>query len=657
MLQHALRLAAAGWHVFPCSPGTKIPLAGTEGVYDATTDLPTIKALWEECPDANVAIAPGASGCVVLDVEGPAKGVDGRALLLNLPDGPLDFDGSFAPGTMAVSTPSGGLHIYYRDPDETIRNTAGRIAKGIDTRARGGYVVAPGSRLPGGAYELLGEIVGPGALPVAPAFFDVCRKSARDNAQDPQEWLVEPDEPGALRRAARFLATTQPAIEGEGGDAWTVKTAAVVRDFGVSPGACLELMLEHWNDRCEPPWEPEELAVKVRNGYAYAERPAGNLGAVSEEFKAAAARAKAESQGQGSSEVVATRRSPFAVLTGDEILAMPDPVWLVDQLIQENTLVLFSGVYGSFKSFVALDFALSLARGSDILGRFVPSRRCKVLYCAGEGAAGLKLRYAAYSAKRGGGSDQFLLARTVPRWADDASLAEFAKALADLKPDFVVIDTLARSSVGLDENSAKDIAVIVEACDAIREAPWRPTVFLVHHEGKDTERGSRGSSALPGAVDTEIRIKKAAGSLRAQLTVSKQKDSEEGTWPLVGEKVDLGSGNSSLVFRVEEPEEKPAADPQEKASKLQWAAEVHEMRAVLKLAGKPMTLESMAEAMLHYSGTQGQASARSNMIKRYRRALGLVKEAGRDRRVPEVLTLWNQQQELFMLPSEPGKVE
>jgi hypothetical protein len=552
---------------------------------------------------------------------------------------------------MVVSTPSGGWHIYYRDPEGTIRNTAGRIVKGIDTRAGGGYVVAPGSILPSGEYKLLGDLLSPGEVPEAAAFFSCCRRSS-SRSDEAQDWLVEPDEPSALRRAASFLTTTKPAIEGEGGDAWTVKTAAVVRDFGVSEEACLEIMLEHWNDRCEPPWDPQELATKVRNGYAYAERPAGNLGIVSEEFRAVAARAKAEGQGQAP-KVDATRRSPFDVLTGDEILAMPDPQWLVEGLIQENSLVLFSGVYGSFKSFVALDFALSLARGSDVLGRFASLRECVVLYCAGEGAAGLKLRYAAYSAKRGGGSDRFLLARSVPRWADESSLAEFATAVAKHRPDFIVIDTLARSSVGLDENSAKDIAVIIDACDTLREAPWRPTVFLVHHEGKDTSRGSRGNSALPGAVDTEIRIEKKDGPLAAQMSVTKQKDSEAGSWRLTGEKVDLGGGKDSLVFHVEATGAKAFTDPRDKALKLQWVAEVHEMRSVLEQAKGPMTLESMAEAMLHYSGTQGQGSAKANMVRRYRRALGLIKEAGRDRRVAEMLVLWNEQQELFMLPNEP----
>jgi len=198
--------------------------------------------------------------------------------------------------------------------------------------------------------------------------------------------------------------------------------------------------------------------------------------------------------------------------------------------------------------------------------------------------------------------------------------------------------------------------VIVDACDTIRNAPWNPTVFLVHHHGKEGARGSRGSTALPGAVDTEIQIEKGEGSLTAVLTVTKQKDSEAGKWRLTGEKVDLGGGKSSLVFKADDRPERASSSPQDKALKLQWAAEAHEMEAVLRAAKAPMTLESMAEAMLHYSGTQGQVSARPNMIRRYRRALGLVKEAGRDRRVPEVLKLWNEQQEVFQLPNEPGEV-
>lgn len=58
--------------------------------------------------------------------------------------------------TFAVRTPSRGWHLYYSAPaGAALRNTQGVLGWKIDTRAWGGYVVAPGSRVPSGTYELI----------------------------------------------------------------------------------------------------------------------------------------------------------------------------------------------------------------------------------------------------------------------------------------------------------------------------------------------------------------------------------------------------------------------------------------------------------------------------------------------------------------------
>lgn len=58
-----------------------------------------------------------------------------------------DLGHSILPETPMAHTASGGLHVYFRCPDRNVRNSAGRIAPGLDVRANGGYVIilAPGS--------------------------------------------------------------------------------------------------------------------------------------------------------------------------------------------------------------------------------------------------------------------------------------------------------------------------------------------------------------------------------------------------------------------------------------------------------------------------------------------------------------------------------
>lgn len=87
---------------------------------------------------------------------------------------------------------------------------------------------------------------------------------------------LETDDPFSIQRAVGYLSNAHPAIEGENGDQTTFATAAKCREFGLSEARTLDLMLEHWNPRCEPPWDTPELSLKVANAYAYASRAQGS---------------------------------------------------------------------------------------------------------------------------------------------------------------------------------------------------------------------------------------------------------------------------------------------------------------------------------------------------------------------------------------------
>ena len=67
-LRQALAYARRGWPVFPCQPGQKIP-ATAHGFRDATTGERQITVWFGSHPDWNLAIATGAPGPDVLDVD------------------------------------------------------------------------------------------------------------------------------------------------------------------------------------------------------------------------------------------------------------------------------------------------------------------------------------------------------------------------------------------------------------------------------------------------------------------------------------------------------------------------------------------------------------------------------------------------------------
>ena len=133
-LTAALGYAARGWRVFPCTPGGKVP-ACLRGVHAATTDADAITAWWTANPSANVGIACGSSGLYVVDFD---------------QESPLRA--SLAP-TYVVRTPRGGSHHYYTH-DGDLPNSASKMGPGVDTRGRGGYVVAPPSVVNGAGYQV-----------------------------------------------------------------------------------------------------------------------------------------------------------------------------------------------------------------------------------------------------------------------------------------------------------------------------------------------------------------------------------------------------------------------------------------------------------------------------------------------------------------------
>jgi len=159
----ALSFASRGWHVFPLTPGTKKPPVIDRWEHRASTDPDQIHHWWREVP-FNVGIATGPSGLVVVDLDTAKPGEraatpwarlgigSGAAVLRELTH---QHQTRITP-TFAVRTPTRGWHLYYSAPaGAALRNTQGVLGWKIDTRAWGGYVVAPGSRVPSGAYELI----------------------------------------------------------------------------------------------------------------------------------------------------------------------------------------------------------------------------------------------------------------------------------------------------------------------------------------------------------------------------------------------------------------------------------------------------------------------------------------------------------------------
>ncbi len=262
--------------------------------------------------------------------------------------------------------------------------------------------------------------------------------------------------------------------------------------------------------------------------------------------------APAVAEAPASSGLPARRR--FTIVWGAAFLNRPRPQYRVEGLLLRNTLVGLVGPFGSYKSYVALDLALSAASGRPWLGREVA--QCPALFISGEGSGGLTDRGRAWALHRGEPFPEAfgMLPEAVQflQTGDVTALLEEVRALP-VPPGLIVVDTLARTMVGGDENSARDMGVYVDGVDQLRQATGA-TVVVVHHVTKATNK-IRGSTALPGALDTIIEVHADGPEDRRTLRLAcgKQKDAPPfKTVTLAPTVVQVEDGITNIVFDVTE---------------------------------------------------------------------------------------------------------
>ncbi len=209
---------------------------------------------------------------------------------------------------------------------------------------------------------------------------------------------------------------------------------------------------------------------------------------------------------------------------------LPDPEWIIDDIIPNNSCIAIYGQPGCGKTFLALDICFNIAY-NNMWNSSKITKTGLVFYFLGEGVAGIKKRIKAwheYNNKQYNEKFHLIPMNKYIFW-DKENVNTAIKLIKDIeaklnqKTVLIVVDTLARASIGLDENSAKDMSIFLNCIENII-ASIKCSVMLVHHLGKDVTRGMRGSSSILGAIDTSILITKKDQLIK--VTTTKQKDGE-----------------------------------------------------------------------------------------------------------------------------------
>jgi hypothetical protein len=144
-----------------------------------------------------------------------------------------------------------------------------------------------------------------------------------------------------------------------------------------------------------------------------------------------------------------------------------------------------------------------------------------VLYITGEGVGGLPQRVAAWLKHHDRAQVDGITWLTVaPNLLKPDEVEHLCAIVADIQPLLVVIDTLARSMLGGDENTARDMGAAVAAAERIRDV-CGCCVLIVHHVGKNVDAGMRGHSSLLGGVDTTVELTGDQHAIRVKVTAQK----------------------------------------------------------------------------------------------------------------------------------------
>lgn len=582
-----------GWSLVPlhdvsagrcsCDAGETCTSAGKHPRYarwqegrQQVRDPVQLAAVVQHHPEWNWGLATGpASGVWVLDYDPAHAGEQAHEIMQAL-EGGRD--------TRVHGTGSGGTHLIWALDARTARhgNGRGQLPAGLDVRGEGGQVVLPPSVSGKGAYRVLVD----SAPQPAPAWLvELIVGDERERQREPVA-IGGNGGPGEATgsRGAQYANSAVTALLGElaGAPVGTRNDTA----FRV---ACrlIELANAGWS----------QLSIEQAHSAWWAaasEHPDGAYVPVAEldgVWRSASARvgdvaatlpprldggdfipfspAGAASGGQPAAPVTDPVQALIdAMLTPEQLRLMPPPEPLINGVLDLDTCAWLIGPPGSYKSFVAIDFAAHVGRGETWRGH--ATHQGLVVYIAAEGSRGMRLRADAWEREYGPLKELRIL--PMPIQSDERrvtpggwSWSVLVEACRRLQPVMIVIDTQARVTVGLNENDNAEMGYFAEQADRLKRAT-QACVLIVHHTGR-VGTNARGASAIDGAQDAELRCEKMS-ALRLRLHMDKQKDQiEEAPRDIMLRRSDGGTDErtgrdlSSLVLVRSDPND-PFLDPE-----------------------------------------------------------------------------------------------
>lgn len=196
-----------------------------------------------------------------------------------------------------------------------------------------------------------------------------------------------------------------------------------------------------------------------------------------------------------------------SIYRGSSVLDLPPRKWALPGWLPLDAVISIYGPAGTGKSLYAFALGAELARGGRWVGRSLTAE--PVLYVAAERPTDQRDRAEAWVKYHGlelPALFSMLAPSRPPQLTDENHVSALCSLIEQHGARVVILDTFARMTLGLEENSSREMGPVMEALDRIREATRGGLVVLVHHSGKDPGKGMRGSTAMLGALDLTIEL-------------------------------------------------------------------------------------------------------------------------------------------------------
>jgi hypothetical protein len=586
--------------VFPCRRAderdadgrtlrAKAPLTKA-GFKDATQDETQIRRWWSERPDALVGVPTGSTTRIVaIDYDHKSAGQAAQDWISE------HQDVLVATRVHQTGGGSGGRHyLFSLPPGVKIRGgvsvTLGKVRRdGLDIRAEGGYIIW--WPLHYGQSGPVGDL-----QPLPAGLIDERRMDLELPAEVAKRLPPKPGTSQDFQRDLPRLTEALAYIDPAGYDAWLMVGMALHHASGGADDG-----LELWDS-----WSCGGITGELPASYAgradieyrwqsfHLDRSGGvTLGSVFNAAKAGgwtpipeAVRIGPppreeptpdysdvpEAQGMtrshepdvasvtpGVTNATPGRRLILRTI-GAIVAERREATWLIHNVLEANVLAVLAGPRASFKSFIALDWAMRIAAADS-----------PVVILSGEGA-GLGRRAEAWMQEHGRAVDDRLLAlESVANLNAESDMQSLQQGIdeAGIRPALIVVDTFSKFSAGLDENSNQEVAEYLSKLTIGLRERYTATVLLVAHSGHGDSKRPRGASALMANPDAEYIVERPDVQAMA-VTVTRERFKDTASMAPLGYQaveIDLGRRDKygqpikSLIMREAEAEARRGPEP------------------------------------------------------------------------------------------------